>query len=467
MQPANKRISVLSLTMLNISAIVSLSSIAYMATIGLQSVFFYLIAAVTFLIPTSLICAELSSMITSNNGGVFSWVRAGLGDRAGVLAMWLEWFNNVIGFPSSVTALIATVAYVGFRGFAESAQTSFTFWLVIVGTFIAISLFNFLPMRRVILLNIIGAVFGMILPGILLIAGAVYFVSTGRSHLEFHGVGDFVPAFSLATYALLVKTLSSYSGIQSVAFHMTNIENPQKNIPRSILLATGIIVSLTILATLSLMVVVPVDDVNVLNGLVQGISTVLNQVGLGEMKGIVAILVGIGMLAALSTWILGPARGMQTAAEKEFFPKIMAGKNKYGMPVNMLVIQILIVLVLSLSFLVMPSIYAAFAMLVAITSQFTVIMWIMVFMAAIKLRYTQPDSERVFYVGKRKSNWLLLSMSIIAMIMCALGFVLGMFPPAFSHVKNVFQYTMILVVADVIIIAIPLIWIWMHRRINS
>lgn len=67
--------------MLNISAIISLSSIAYMATIGLQSVFFYLIAAVTFLLPTSLICAELSSMITQNNGGVFSWVKAGLGEK--------------------------------------------------------------------------------------------------------------------------------------------------------------------------------------------------------------------------------------------------------------------------------------------------------------------------------------------------------------------------------------------------
>ena len=43
----------------------------------------------------------------------------------------------------------------------------------------------------------------------------------------------------------------------------------------------------------------------------------------------------------------------------------------------------------------------------------------------------------------------------------------GDFPLAFSHVKDVFQYTMILVVADAIIIAIPLLWIWMHRRINS
>lgn len=464
MSLSNKKISTLSLTMLNISAIVSISSIAYMATIGLQSIFFYLIAAVTFLIPTALVCAELSSMITKNNGGVFSWVKAGLGEKAGVLAMWLEWFNNVVGFPSSVTALIATFSYIGFRGFAENTHTSVGFWLVMVTVFIAISLFNCLPLRKVVVLNIIGAVFGMIVPGVLLVSGAIYFLATGQSNLEYHGVSDVLPAFSLGTYALLVKTQSSYSGIQSVAFHMTNIERPEKNIPKSILMATLIIVSLTILTTVGLTIIIPVKDVNVLNGLIQGISQVLNIVGLGNVKPLVVVMISLGMLAALSTWVLGPARGMQTAAEQELFPKIMAGKNKYGMPVNMLMIQILIVIVLSSVFLIMPSVYAAFALLVAITSQFTVVMWIMVFIAAIRLRFTKPDTHRVFYVGKRNTNWLLVTMSLVAIFMCMLGFILGMFPPAFSHVKNVFQYTMILVGADIVIIAIPLVWIWLHRK---
>lgn len=464
MSLSNKKISTLSLTMLNISAIVSLSSIAYMATIGLQSIFFYLIAAVTFLIPTALVCAELSSMITKNNGGVFSWVKAGLGEKAGVLAMWLEWFNNVVGFPSSVTALIATFSYIGFRGFAENTHTSVGFWLVMVTVFVVISLFNCLPLRKVVVLNIIGAVFGMIVPGVLLVSGAIYFLVTGQSNLEYHGVSDVLPVFSLGTYALLVKTLSSYSGIQSVAFLMTNIEKPEKNIPKSILTATLIIVSLTVLTTVGLTIIIPVKDVNVLNGLIQGISQVLNIIGLGDVKPLIVIMISIGMLAALSTWVLGPARGMQTAAEQELFPKVMAGKNKYGMPVNMLIIQILIVVVLSSVFLIMPSVYAAFALLVAITSQFTVVMWIMVFASAIRLRFTKPDTHRVFYVGKRNTNWLLVTMSLVAIFMCMLGFILGMFPPSFSHVKNVIQYTMILVVADIIIIAIPLAWIWLHRK---
>ncbi|MDE5015022.1 APC family permease, partial [Francisella tularensis subsp. holarctica] len=75
-------------------------------------------------------------------------------------------------------------------------------------------------------------------------------------------------------------------------------------------------------------------DVNVLNGLIQGISQVLNIIGLGDVKPVVVIIISLGMLAALSTWIMGPARGMQTAAEQEIFHKVMAGKNRFGMPVN-------------------------------------------------------------------------------------------------------------------------------------
>ena len=89
----------------------------------------------------------------------------------------------------------------------------------------------------------------------------------------------------------------------------------------------------------------------------------------------------------------------------------------------------------------------------------------MLFIAAIRLRFTRPDTHMVFHVGKRNSNWLLITMSLVAIFMCMLGFIFGLFPPSFSHVKNVSQYTMIfVVVVDIIIIAIPLIWIWLHGK---
>lgn len=166
----------------------------------------------------------------------------------------------------------------------------------------------------------------MIIPGVLLVSGAIYFVVTGQSNLEYHGLSDLLPVFSIGTYALLVKTLSSYSGIQSVAFHMTNIENPEKNIPKSILIATLVIVSLTILTTIGLTVIIPVKDVNVLNGLIQGISQVLNIIGLGDVKPVVVIMISLGMLAALSTWILGLHVGCRQQQNRSFSLKSWLAK---------------------------------------------------------------------------------------------------------------------------------------------
>ncbi len=457
----NKKLSLLSLTMLNITAIISLSSVAYMATIGLQSVAFYLVAAVMFLIPSALVCAELSSMMTTNNGGVFTWVKEGLGEKAGMVAMWLEWFNNVISFPGTISAIVASVAYIGFESVLGSGVR---LWMIMVIVFWIVTLFNFLPMKRVIILNVVGAIFGMILPGILLISGAIYYLLNGQSQITYHGFQDLIPVASLATFALLVKSLSAYSGIQSVAFHMKNIQNPKKIIPLSMLIATIIIVSLTVLATLSLMVIIPVDKVNVLNGLVQGVSAVLATIGLSSMEPVVALLIGLGMLAALSTWVLGPARGMQEAAEQQLFPEVMARKNKAGMPVNMLIIQVVIGMVLSLSFLIMPTIYSAFALLVALTSQFTVLMWVMIFISAIRLRYKSPHQERVFHVGPRGKNWLLIIVAVMALCACSVGFVSGLFPPAFSGITSIGWYVMLIAIADVIIILIPLLWMWLHHR---
>jgi amino acid transporter len=450
--------------MLNITAIVSLSSIAYMATIGLQSIVFYLLAAFLFLLPSSLVCAELSSMMTQNNGGVFTWVKAGLGDRCGVIAMWLEWFNNVISFPVTISAIIASVAYLGF---GSEIYNKSILSLAIIIVFWLVTFFNFLPIKKVFYLNILGAIFGMILPGVLLVIGAIYYWYNGATNIKYTGVHDFIPSFSLATYAILVKTLSSYSGIQSVAFHMKNIDQPQKNIPKAIFISVLIIVVLTILSTCSLIAIIPVGDVNVLNGLVQGISKVLDVMGLSFMRPVIVFLVALGMLSSLSTWILGPARGMQEAAEREMFPRSFSGKNKNGMPINMLLIQVCVGTVITLAFLVMPSIYAAFALLIALTAQFTVLMWIMVFVSAVRLRYIAPDYPRVFYVGSRGSNCGLIVMVSLAIIACLLGFVSGIFPPAFSKVQTIWWYIILVIMADIIIISIPLLWVFFYKQVNQ
>lgn len=52
-----------------------------------------------------------------------------------------------------------------------------------------------------------------------------------------------------------------------------------------------IIVSLTILTTVGLTIIIPVKDINILNSFIQGISQVLNIIGLSDVKPIIVVII--------------------------------------------------------------------------------------------------------------------------------------------------------------------------------
>lgn len=454
-----KELNLFALVMISITAVMSLSSIAYMATIGLQNVAFFAFAAILFLLPSALISAELGSMLVNNNGGVYTWITAAFGNSAGVVAIWMEWFNNIVATPAGIAALVATFAYNEYPALAHNTTALFLLSGVITWS---LTWFNHLPISKVAILSIIGGLFGMILPGILLIICAIYWLFSGAPlQVNYSSFDAWMPTASFATFALLVKVLGSYSGIQSIAFHTRNIKNPRVNIPIAILITISIIFCITTIASVSLASIVPAAERNALNGLIQAIALVLHRLNLDWLAHIISWFICIGMLAGICMWLLGPARGMQVVATQKLIPEVFARLNKHGMPTGALLIQGVICSMLATLFLLMPSIESAFAMLVALTSQFTVVMWIMIFVSAIRLRYSAKDMPRPFRVG-RVGNAAIIFWATLGIIACICGFFLGLFPPGFSHVQNILHYVSLMIIADIIIIAIPFMYIWFN-----
>ena len=70
------KLGVFTLAIMNVTAVVSLRGLPAEAVYGLSSAFYYLFAAIVFLIPTSLVAAELAAMFQDKQGGVFRWVGA-------------------------------------------------------------------------------------------------------------------------------------------------------------------------------------------------------------------------------------------------------------------------------------------------------------------------------------------------------------------------------------------------------
>ena len=73
MEKATK-LSVATLAIMNVTAVVSLRGLPAEAEYGVSSAFYYLFAAIVFLIPTALVAAELAAMFSDKQGGVFRWV---------------------------------------------------------------------------------------------------------------------------------------------------------------------------------------------------------------------------------------------------------------------------------------------------------------------------------------------------------------------------------------------------------
>jgi glutamate:GABA antiporter len=76
-----------TLALLTVGSVGNLGSAPPLAVLGLASVFLYVLPAVVFLLPVSLVAAELAS---GWSGGVYHWVEEGISAPVGLLAIWCE-----------------------------------------------------------------------------------------------------------------------------------------------------------------------------------------------------------------------------------------------------------------------------------------------------------------------------------------------------------------------------------------
>ena len=127
------KLSVMTLAIMNITAVVSLRGLPAEAVYGLSSAFYYLFAAIVFLIPTAMVAAELAAMFSDKQGGVFRWVGEAFGPRTGFLAIWLQWIESTIWYPTVLTFGAVSMAFIGMNDAHDASLASNKlFTLVIV-----------------------------------------------------------------------------------------------------------------------------------------------------------------------------------------------------------------------------------------------------------------------------------------------------------------------------------------------
>lgn len=420
--------------MINVAAIVSLKNLPIMAEYGWGMIFFYCLAAITMFIPTALVSAELATA-WPKTGGVYVWVREAFGNPEGFLAVWLQWINNVPYFPSILAFLAVAIAYAFVPGLESDRY--FSLGVVLVATWL-LTVINFRGMKLSGLISSVGTIAGTLVPGVLLIALAVAWLSAGMTNQLPFVAADLVPPMgSLNQVVLAAGVLLAFAGMEMSAVHASEVKNPQRDYPKAIFISAAIILALSVVGSLAIAIAVPKERLGLVTGIFESFEVMLGGFGIGWLAPVVAVMIAIGVLATASTWIIGPSKGLFATASDGELPPQFDRLNRHHVPRNVLILQAAVVSVAAIIvFVFMPSVEAAFWILTALTAQTYLLMYVMMFVAAIRLRYTHPEVERPYKVpGGKIGMWLVAGIGAVA---ASAGIVLGFVPPAGMQVSIVF-----------------------------
>ncbi len=450
------RLSVATLAIMNVTAVVSLRGLAAESVYGLGSAFYYLFAAFVFLIPTALVAAELAAMFSNKEGGVFRWIGEAFGAKAGFLAIWLQWIQSTIWYPTVLTFGAVSIAFIGMNQQSDMALASNKMFTLIVvlaiywtATFISLKGLNWVGK-----ISKWGGIIGTIIPAaLLIILGIIYLATGGHNNMDM-SAGFFPDLKQFDNLVLASSIFLFYAGMEMMGIHVMDVNNPTRNYPKAIIIGSLITVAIFILGTFSLGFIIPAKEVSLTQSLLIGFDRYFQYLHMSWASPLIAIALMFGVLAGVLTWVAGPSKGIFTVGKAGYLPPFFQKSNKNGVQRNILLIQGCIVTLLSLLFVVMPSVQSFYQILSQMTASLYLIMYMMLFAAAIVLRYRMRNSERPFRLGSNFTMWIIAGLGFCGSL---LAFVLSFIPPAQISTGNPKTWVAILVIGCIIVVVVPFI----------
>ncbi len=457
------KLGVFTLAIMNVTAVVSLRGLPAEAEYGLSSAFYYIFAAIVFLIPTAMVAAELAAMFQDKQGGVFRWVGEAFGKRVGFLAIWVQWIQNTIWYPTVLTFGAVSLAFIGMNPQSDMLLASNKIYTLVVvliiywvATFISLK-----GLEWVGKVSKIGGLVGTIIPSIILVVlGVAYLMTGGESQMDFSG--NFFPDLSNFNNLVLASGIFLfYAGMEMSGVHVKEMDNPSKNYPRAIFIGSAITVLIFILGTFSLGVIIPQKDINLTQSLLVGFDRYFSYIHASWLSPIMAIALTFGVLAGVLTWVAGPSKGLFSVGRAGYLPPFFQKTNSIGVQKNILYLQGVAVTFLSLLFVVMPSVQSFYQILSQLTVLLYIIMYLLMFAAAIALRYKMKNAKRPFRIGK--GNMLMWIVAGVGFLGSLLAFILSFVPPAQIEVGSSAVWYSVLIIGCIVVVIVPFI-IYANRK---
>ncbi|MEV4314016.1 APC family permease [Actinocrispum sp. NPDC049592] len=421
-QPSGKPawITWVALALMTTSSVASLRPSPTMAVYGLACVLLYLIPAVVFLLPTSLVSAELAS---GWSGGVYNWVARGISKPAGFLAVWCQFAMTIFYYPSLLGYVASTLAYVFNPALASSGVWTAAVIMVAYWSGVWVSSRG---TKGVAGLASGGLIIGTLVPGALLVVLGIVFLGQGNASAAPMTADHLLPAWAgLASLVLIVNNFLSYSGMEMNAVHVSFLRKPGREFPRAMFLAMALVLVIFILPALAISWVVPGEELSLTAGVMQAFDAVFAKFGWQVLTPVIGIMLVAASLGGMLTWLAGPSKGLLLISRQEgYLPPFLQKLNKHGVQQNILVVQGLVTTGIALMYAFIPDVSSAYWIFSVITTQVYLIMYLLMFVAAVRLRRKDPDHPRGFRAP------MLTTLCVVGFVASFAALLVGFIPPS-------------------------------------
>ncbi len=389
MSDSKKKLSFLTVISTVICVVFVCEAAAPAAAIGNQQFFWWIFLILTFLLPYGLIVAELGTTY-DGEGGIYDWVRDGLGDKWGARISFYYWVNYPFWIASLATMfpdILGMVFGVSFElPVALAIELAFVWIVYLMGRSKAADsewVLNGGALIKVAVAVIVGAL------------GIWYAMENGfASDMSPH---TFLPELTnVNALGYLSIIIFNFMGFEVICTMTDDMADPKKDIPKAIITGGLAIAAIYLFAGFGIGAAVPADQIDPDYGMIYALQT---MVGDSAIFKIVCIAFLITLFANMAAWSFGVNSVARYAAEHGNMPKVFASMiSKDDMPNGAnLVNAVVASLVLALQLVPIEAVSEGiFWMLFGTSVVFLLLTYIPMFPAFLNLRKNDPNRERVF-----------------------------------------------------------------------
>jgi glutamate:GABA antiporter len=386
-----------------ICAFVGLDTLGTVASNGPEGFFWLVFLAIFFVAPYMLVMAEVGSAFTME-GGPYEWVKLAFGRFQGGIAAILYWVTNPFWVGGSL-AFIATdswranISDIGHGTFGDYVFKFIFIWISIGVAIISLRYGKWIPN--------VGAFMRIIVLGFFSITVVIYGIEHGFAGFS---AGDLSPTKAVFL-ALVPVLLFNYVGFELQNAAAEEMDDPQHDVPISVLRSGVLGVLLYVIPVLGIIVVLPTKEVTGIGGFIDAVTKTFSVYG-GAAHGLLVFMTicFIGTLVTSgAVWMIGSDRIQAVASyDGSFLPWFGVFNRRLGTPVRVNMLSGIVATVFCFAAIAFfnSGDDATFQIVLDIAISTTLISYIWIFPAGLKLRFTHPDVARPYRVPGRYGMWI-------------------------------------------------------------